>query len=327
MNSKRRFAPADLVSLSRLPLAGAFILTSDMVTRLTLVGLAGLTDWVDGWMARRGSGGRHGAVIDPAADRAFVVAVVATLVVEHTITLAQCLLLLARDIATTLGVVAVRVAPSWRPPRLQARWSGKVVTALQFVTLLAVTLEPASIRWLLPVVVLASVISIIDYAAAIRRAHATAALLLLTLLTSVARLDAQTASVQPLIRVDAFLARTDAVHAAVGGTASLGSYVRLDGVAGAGIAFGPDGGRGASGRAEVVGRFLLDPFRQSRWGFYGGGGLIARIDRGSDPEGFITLLFGVEPPVEGRLRPAIELGIGGGTRIALVLRRGHPDRR
>jgi hypothetical protein len=83
----------------------------------------------------------------------------------------------------------------------------------------------------------------------------------------------------------------------------------------------------ASGRAEVVGRFLLDPFRQSRWGFYGGGGLIARLDEGDDVRGYVTLLLGVEPPGNGQWLPALELGIGGGTRVALVVRRGRAERR
>ena len=328
MPTPRPFAPADLISLTRLPLAGAFVLAGDTVTRLAVVGIAGLTDWLDGWVARRGTAGRYGAVIDPAADRVFVVAVIAALVVENAMTLAQCLLLLVRDIATTLGAAAVRLAPSWRPPRLQARWSGKVVTALQFVTLLAVIVQPSSMRWLLPLVVLASGASIVDYARVLRRAHLHAALIA-AFAGSASGLQAQegsTPSIRPLARIDAFLADVDVLHVGGGVTRELGRYVRLDGVLAAGVARARGETLG-SGRAEVVGRFLLDPFLQSRWGFHGGGGIIARLDEGADPRGYITLLFGAELPNEGRWRPAIEIGIGGGTRIALVVRRGAPDRR
>ena len=325
----RRFTPADLISLSRLPLAGAFILASDTVTRLTLVGIAGLTDWLDGWIARRRGVGRYGAVIDPAADRVFVVVILATLVAENVLTLAQCLLLLLRDIATTLGVLIVRIAPSLRPERLTARWSGKIVTALQFVALIAVLIEPTTLKWLLPIVVAASVVAIADYALALRRHRALTAVLV-ALAAGSTQLEAQPGAEQPtwraLARVDAFIARVDAIHVGAGLTRDLGSYVRLDGALAGGVARAGDD-TGASGRAELVGRFLLDPFRQSRWGFYAGGGLIARSDDGDDVRGYFTLLFGAELPVEGRMLPALELGIGGGTRVGLVVRRGRMDRR
>ena len=324
-----RFTPADLISLSRLPLAGAFVLAGDTVTRLTLVGIAGLTDWLDGVVARRTGSGAYGAVIDPAADRAFVVVVVATLVAGDVMTLAQCLLLLVRDIATTIGVVAVRLVPAWRPQRLQARWSGKVVTALQFVTLIAVIIEPRSLAWLLPVVVIASAVSVVDYSLALRRG-ATRLVLLFALAGSAADLEAQRIATRPtfrpVVRVDGFFARGDAVHAGAGVTRDVGSYVRLDAVLAAGAARAGDE-TVASGRAELVGRFLLDPFRQSRWGFYGGAGLVARQDGASDPRSYITLLVGAELPGGGRMRPALELGIGGGTRIGFAVRRGRPDRR
>ena len=326
--SPRRLAPADIVSLSRLPLAGAFVLAGDTSTRLAVVAIAGITDWIDGWMARRQGSGRYGAIIDPAADRAFVVIVLAALVAAQIVTVAQCALLLVRDIATTVGALAVRVAPAWRPDRLQARRSGKVVTALQFVTLVGVMIEPSSIMWLLPIVVVASIVSIADYGRALWR-HPARAAVLVAALTGATDLEAQERGLQafrPIARIDAFSARVDALHAGIGVTRGLGSYVRLDYVIAAGAARVASE-TVASGRAEVVGRFLLDPFRQSRWGFYGGAGLLGRLDDGADPGGYVTLLFGAELPGEGSMRPAIELGIGGGTRIAFVLRRGRPDRR
>lgn len=329
MELARRITTADLISLSRIPLAGAFILGSDSVTRLTLVAMAGLTDWLDGWVARHRGAGRYGAVIDPAADRLFVVVVIATLVAENTMTLVQCLLLLARDIATTIGALLMRLVPSFRPERLQARWSGKVVTALQFVALLAVLIEPATLAWLLPLVVIASVISIVDYSAALWR-HRVVAAALVGLMASSTELVAQEAArrstYRTIARVDAFIARADALHAGAGLTRDVGSYVRLDYVIAGGAAW--SGSQAVpSGRAEVVGRFLLDPFRQSRWGFYAGGGLIGRLDDGDEARGYITLLFGAELPGERPMSPAIELGIGAGTRIALVVRRGRADRR
>ncbi len=169
-----RLTTADFVSLSRVLLAGAFPFTANATARLALIGAAGLTDYADGWLARRGASSRYGAIIDPAADRLFVVTVIVTLLLEHAMTVAQCLVLLSRDIVTTIGAVVIRLVPALRRKRLAARWSGKVVTALQFVTLVAVVIDPASLRWLLPVVAIASALSIVDYSAAAWRGRATA---------------------------------------------------------------------------------------------------------------------------------------------------------
>ncbi len=329
MEPKRRFSLADLLSLVRLPLAGSFVLVSDVVTQLAVVAIAACTDWLDGWVARRRGAGPYGAIIDPAADRVFVLVVLATLVAGGALTLAQCALLLLRDIATTIGAVATRLIPRWRTERLQARWSGKVVTALQFATLIALIVQPKTLAWMLPVVVVASVISILDYTRVLWGRRALVATVVGLVIGS-AEVQAQGATRQPafrpVVRADAFLARVDAFHAGAGLTREVGSYVRLDGVLGAGVARAGDA-TAASGRVEVVGRFLLDPFRQSRWGFYGGGGLIGRLDDGDDVRGYFTLVLGAELPGSGRVRPALEVGIGGGTRVALVVRRGRLDRR
>ena len=174
MTDSGRLTTADLVSLSRVLLAGAFLMTAGTVARLVLIAVAGFTDYLDGHLARRGGASGYGAVIDPAADRVFVVAIVATLVVENVLSIAQCLVLMARDIVTTVGVVVVRVAPRWRPARLEARRSGKVVTALQFVTLIAIIIEPSSLVWLMPVVARASAIAIADYSLAVWRGRVAA---------------------------------------------------------------------------------------------------------------------------------------------------------
>lgn len=127
-------------------------------------------------------------------------------------------------------------------------------------------------------------------------------------------------------RVDAFFARTEALHAGLGATTDLGSYVRLDAVLAAGVARVSEV-TVASGRVEIVGRFLLDPFRQSRWGFYVGSGLIARFDDGTRGKGYLTLLLGTELPGIARTRPAFEVGIGGGTRAGIAIRQGRTNRR
>jgi hypothetical protein len=102
--------------------------------------------------------------------------------------------------------------------------------------------------------------------------------------------------------------------------------VRLAGVLGAGAAHAEDR-TVASGRAEVAGRFLLDPCRQARWGLYGATGITARYDDGPGTRGYLTLALGLELPSERSSVTAVELGIGGGVRVAVALRQGRRGRR
>ena len=160
------------MSLSRVALAGVFVYAPTPEARLVVVAVAAASDWIDGWLARRhGDRSLQGPVIDAAADRAFAIVVIGTLVFERALSLAQCLILIGRDIATTLGVIVVRTVPALRSTRLEARFSGKVVTALQFVVILAAIGAPWLVRWVLPVVAGATVISILDYAIAVRRSR------------------------------------------------------------------------------------------------------------------------------------------------------------
>ena len=71
----------NIISSSRVLLAAAFVAAGDANARLGLVGIAGLTDFLDGWIARKGRWtSRVGALIDPIADRVFVLVAVLTFV-------------------------------------------------------------------------------------------------------------------------------------------------------------------------------------------------------------------------------------------------------
>lgn len=114
-----------------------------------------------------------------------------------------------------------------------------------------------------------------------------------------------------------------AIQAGVGAQIPAGTYVRL-GITGAvGARAGSVADSRLDGRVDLLGRFLLDPFRQSRYGLSAGGGLSARFEPGER----VKPLLLVALEVEGRRRasgwvPALQLGLGGGTRIGLILRRG-----
>ncbi len=129
-------------------------------------------------------------------------------------------------------------------------------------------------------------------------------------------------------RFDAIFARDAGAEAGLGVSIPAGIYIR------SGIVVGVGAGRhGAEGRTDLISRFSLDPFRQFRWAPYGGGGISGRyrskLDGGS--KAYLMVFLGVEGPLPiGRMAglvPAVEVGLGGGVRIGVVLRRGINARR
>jgi len=136
---------------------------------------------------------------------------------------------------------------------------------------------------------------------------------------------------QPLqteVRLDAIIARTAAVEAGLGLSIPAGIYVRSGLVLGIGT-----GRHGVEGRTDLMSRFSLDPFRQVRWAPYGGAGISGRYRSKLDgaSRAYLLVLVGVEGPLPigqtSGIVPAFELGLGGGARVAVVLRRGINSRR
>ena len=134
--------------------------------------------------------------------------------------------------------------------------------------------------------------------------------------------------IQSEARLDGIFARSSGVEAALGFTVPVGIYVRSGIVAGAGL-----GRHGAEGRTDFISRFSFDPFRQTRWAPYAGAGLSGRyrskLDGGA--RAYLLVFLGVEGPLPlGELSgwvPALEVGLGGGARVGLILRRGVNARR
>jgi CDP-diacylglycerol--glycerol-3-phosphate 3-phosphatidyltransferase/cardiolipin synthase len=152
---------ANLFSLLRVPLALLFLLYRDAGVRLFLIALAGISDFLDGWVARRRGGTRLGALLDPITDKVFLVTALISLAVNGPLRLVELLVLLARDIAVAFGLAVVLLRRA--PVRMAARMPGKVVTVLQLLALVVLTAFPA---WRVPVVLvvgMASAIAIADY--------------------------------------------------------------------------------------------------------------------------------------------------------------------
>ena len=85
-----------------------------------------------------------------------------------------------------------------------------------------------------------------------------------------------------------------------------------------------------SGRVDLATRFLLDPFHEFSWGPYAGAGFSAqflRWDRRTNWRGDLLVLIGIEGPAHAGWRTAVELGLGGGARLGVVLRRARSNSR
>jgi hypothetical protein len=154
----------------------------------------------------------------------------------------------------------------------------------------------------------------------------TLALALALPATAAAQINQQRLQVEG--RLDAIIARTTGVEAGLGLSVPAGIYMRSGLVVGIGA-----GRHGLEGRTDLISRFSLDPFRQSNWAPYGGAGISGRyrskLDGGS--RAYLLVFLGVEGPLPlGRtsgIVPAFEVGLGGGARVAVILRRGINARR
>jgi len=163
------------ISLSRLILALAFVLINGRWERTTLILAAGATDFLDGWLARLGnSSSVAGALIDPFADRVFVLSAVASYLVGGLLSTAQFFVFLSRDIATAIGFVVARFIPGLTASAFQARLLGKTVTILQLITLVTVLHFDKLTTPLVAIIGGLSAVSIVDYTLALERARVRA---------------------------------------------------------------------------------------------------------------------------------------------------------
>jgi hypothetical protein len=121
-------------------------------------------------------------------------------------------------------------------------------------------------------------------------------------------------------RADAIVGRGTTAQVGAGAVVPLGIYVRL-GIDANGGATWRDRSTLASGRVDVVGRFLLDPFRETPLGLsFGGGVSVPYTDGDTRTRPYLTVVVDVEGRVHGPVTPALQVGLGGGARIGIVLR-------
>jgi cardiolipin synthase len=128
--SDRVLTLPNVLSFLRLllvPVFGALIFLKHDAAAIIVLVISGFTDYLDGWLARRWRQvTRIGALLDPAADRLYILTTLLGLAYRDVIPWWLVGLLVARDVA--LAVSLLLLTPAEREP-LEVNFLGKAATA------------------------------------------------------------------------------------------------------------------------------------------------------------------------------------------------------
>jgi phosphatidylglycerophosphate synthase len=121
---KPLFAVADILTAVRFPLAVLFPLAASPAWQLAIIGVAAVTDVADGIVARRFGSSRAGAILDPIADKAFMITAFLTIARRGMLEWYELVGVLLRDLLAVLGFVATWLLrrPVAVPARAGALW-------------------------------------------------------------------------------------------------------------------------------------------------------------------------------------------------------------
>jgi cardiolipin synthase len=125
--------------LCAVPLAFWLVLEHRLQDAFVLFVVAGLSDAVDGWLARRYGGNQVGAVLDPVADKALLVTMYVTLAAVNELPAWLAILVVFRDLVIVGGVVVLGVLG--HPVVIRPLYISKINTALQIVLVAVVMLQ------------------------------------------------------------------------------------------------------------------------------------------------------------------------------------------
>lgn len=158
---KPAITAADVVTALRFPLAVLFPLVRSPAGQLAIVAVAAVSDMADGVLARRFGASRAGAVLDPVADKAFMVVAFVTIARRGLLEWYELAGVLLRDGVAILGFLATLLLR--RPVALPARAGGKAVTIAQLLTLVAAIADSPHVRKLAWATAAIAVYAIWDY--------------------------------------------------------------------------------------------------------------------------------------------------------------------
>lgn len=125
---------ANMVTVARLcavPIVVWLALRHHLAATFAVFSAAGVSDAVDGWLARRRGGSALGAVLDPAADKALLVAMFLTLAAIGVLPVWLAVLAVTRDLLIVAGLLVLWARSV--PVRMQPLPVSKLNTALQLL--------------------------------------------------------------------------------------------------------------------------------------------------------------------------------------------------
>jgi hypothetical protein len=131
---------------------------------------------------------------------------------------------------------------------------------------------------------------------------------------------------QPELRAEIIAGDPWHLLAGAGVSIPAGIYTRLGINGAAGVARADSATLGAA-RIDGTVRFLLDPFRQSRVGLYGLAGVSGMFLESDGWTPRVLLGLGLEGRARWGTISSVEVALGGGARVSLVMRRARADRR
>ncbi len=132
------------------PLLAWLLIRRQFRLGLVLVALAGVTDWLDGFFARKlGVTGKIGVVLDPLADKTLLVTLFVALGFLGLVPLWMLALVIGRDVVIVVGSLLLRIFRNRR--RFVPTILGKISTFFQicFVLLVLIRAAMPDYQWLL----------------------------------------------------------------------------------------------------------------------------------------------------------------------------------
>lgn len=125
-----------LISISRGMLCLCFLSDSSLIRTLAIT-IAALTDFLDGFLARRFNQTTPlGTLLDPLMDKLFVAAALFVFWSEEKVAAWQITLFLLRDLSLLIFSLYLWAEGRHNSWQIRSFWSGKLMTCLQFAILL-----------------------------------------------------------------------------------------------------------------------------------------------------------------------------------------------
>ncbi|MBW3001668.1 CDP-alcohol phosphatidyltransferase family protein [Candidatus Woesearchaeota archaeon] len=162
------------LSILRLVFGALIILQFDSTIKYVYLIIAILLDALDGFVARKlNQVTKLGGIIDPAVDKIFVLMLFVFIYLRLELPAYYIIFFFIRDIFTVIAWLFVLNNGKSKKLEAKARFPGKIVTALQFLTLVFMVMENLLlIKIGMYAILFAAVISILDYIIYYRRKNA-----------------------------------------------------------------------------------------------------------------------------------------------------------